>query len=141
MALTQTVSSDVERLVAEVAPDAEVLLVEQLSADRLRIYLDTADGVNLKLCETVTRHLRESFGHLIVEVSSPGLDRPLVKPEHFKKYQGNKIRVKVQSDLDGKKSFTGQLVGSTEDEVTIATESGVVTVSLKSIQRSNLVVE
>jgi ribosome maturation factor RimP len=72
-------------------------------------------------------------------VSSPGPQRPLSKPDHFRRYVGRRARVRTRGPLDGHTSFTGELVGATEDTVTVAADTGVVSIAYADIHRSNLV--
>jgi ribosome maturation factor RimP len=136
-----TPSEQIETRLAEAEPDVEVLAVEQIAAERLRIVIDRDGGVDLALCERVTRHLRDLLLDYALEVSSPGPERPLVKPEHFRRYLGRRARVRTREPRDGHKSFTGELVGASDEEVTVAAASGVVTIPYSEINRSNLVEE
>ena len=74
-----------------------------------------------------------------LEVSSPGRERPLSKPEHYRRFIGRRARVRTRDAHDGHKSFTGELVGASPTEVTIAADSGVVAIPYDAISRSNLV--
>ena len=80
--------------------------------------------------------MRERYA---LEVSSPGTDRPLTKPDHFHRFLGRRARVRTRDARDGHTSFTGELVGATESEVTIAVDDGVVAIPYDAIARSNLV--
>ncbi|HEX4720368.1 MAG TPA: ribosome maturation factor RimP [Thermoleophilaceae bacterium] len=122
-------------------PDVEVLLVEQTGAARVRLFIDHPEGVDLAMCERVTRHLGELLEQYSLEVSSPGPARPLVKPDHFRRFVGRRVKVRTRSDHEGRKSFTGELVGATDDQVTVAAEDGVVSIPYSDINRSNLVEE
>ena len=122
-------------------PDVEVLLVEQTGAARLRLFIDHPKGVDLALCERVTRELGDLLEQYSLEVSSPGAARPLVKPEHFRRFVGRRVKVRTGSDHEGRRSFTGELVGATDDQVTVAAEDGVVSIPYSDINRSNLVEE
>jgi len=131
--------ADIERLLAQSEPDVEVLLAEIVGGATVRLFIDHPDGVLLELCERVSTHLmpiRERFG---LEVSSPGAERPLTKPSHFRRFLGYRARVRTRGDHDGQRSFTGELVGATEAGVTIAAASGVVSIEYDDIKRSNLV--
>ena len=72
-------------------------------------------------------------------MSSPGPERPLAKPEHFRRYVGHRVRVRTREAVDGSKSFTGELVGASDEEVTVADPEGVVSVPYSEINTSNLV--
>src|SRR5947209_6726521 len=121
------IQSEIEARMAAVEPDVEVLLVEQVAAERLRVFVDRPGGVDLALCERVTNHLRDLLAEYSLEVSSPGPERPLTKPEHFRRYLGRRARVRTRGEREGRKSFTGELVGATERELTVAADGGVVT--------------
>ncbi|MTD43152.1 ribosome maturation factor RimP [Conexibacter sp. W3-3-2] len=122
-------------------PDVEVLLAEVVAGGTLRLFVDHPDGVSLALCEQVTRALEDLREQYALEVSSPGRDRPLVKPDHFRRFLGRRARVRTREARDGHKSFTGELVGADDREVTIAAETGVVAIPYTEIHRSNLVEE
>jgi ribosome maturation factor RimP len=134
----QTPSEQIETRLADVEPDVEVLAVDQIAAERLRIVIDRDAGVDLALCERVTRHLRDLLVDYALEVSSPGPERPLTKPEHYRRYLGRRARVRTREPRDGHKSFTGELVGVSEEEVIVAADSGVVSIPYSEINRSNL---
>lgn len=134
------IQQQIEARLAESAPDVEVLLAE-VSGETVRIFIDHPDGVSLDLCERVTNLLPEVRESHALEVSSPGRQRPLSKPAHFRRFLGRRARVRVREPRDGHKSFTGELVGASEQEVTIAADSGLVAIPYGDIARSNLVEE
>ncbi len=124
---------------ATAAPEVEVLLVEVVPGDTLQLFIDHPDGVTLALCEQVSGLLGEYRDQYTLEVSSPGQDRPLTKPAHFTRFLGRRARVRLREARDGHKSVTGELVGASDSEVTIAAGGGVVTIPYEQIARSNLV--
>lgn len=133
------IQDQIETTLRQAEPEVEVLLAEVLGGTTVRLFIDHPDGVSLELCERVTHHLagiRERYG---LEVSSPGSDRPLTKPAHFRRYLGHRARVRTRGAHGGQRSFTGELVGASESEVTIAAETGVVAIPYTEIKRSNLV--
>lgn len=132
------IQSEIEARLAASAPDVEVLLAE-LSGDTLRLFIDHPDGVTLGLCEQVSGLLGEYRERYSLEVSSPGSDRPLTKPSHFNRFLGRRARVRLREAREGHKSVTGELVGASEREVTIAASGGVVSIPYEQIARSNLV--
>jgi ribosome maturation factor RimP len=136
-----TLQTDIEARLAQTAPDVEVLLAEVVGGDTLRLFIDHPDGVTLDLCERVTHLLPEVREHYALEVSSPGRTRPLTKPDHFRRFLGRRARVRLRDARDGHSSFTGELVGATEAEVTIAADDGVIAIPYADIRRSNLVEE
>src|SRR3954453_9044392 len=132
--------ADIEARLADVEPDVEVLLFEPANASTMRLVIDSPDGVTLATCERVTTHLRDLLQESGLEVSSPGPERPLTKPEHYRKYLGRRARVQVfpREEHGGRKSFTGELVGASDEEVTVAAADGVVAIPYSDINRSNL---
>lgn len=133
-----SIQADIEAKLAERQPEVEVLLAE-LRGDTVELYIDHPDGVTLDLCEQVTHALPEILEDHGLTVSSPGLERPLSKPDHFRRFIGRRARVRTRASHDGHKSFTGELVGASDTEVTIAADTGVVAIPYDDISRSNLV--
>jgi len=133
-----TLQAEIEAQLASAEPDVEVLLAE-VAGDTLRLFIDHPDGVTLDLCERVTHQLAAVRERYALEVSSPGSDRPLTKPAHYHRFLGRRARVRTRDARDGHKSFTGELVGATDEEVTIAVDDGVVAIPYSAIARSNLV--
>ena len=107
----------------------------------MRLVIDSPEGVTLATCERVTGHLRDLLQETGLEVSSPGPERPLTKPEHFRRYIGRRARVRTRKDgrvSEHQRSFTGELVGASDAEVTVAADTGVVSIPYSEINRSNL---
>jgi ribosome maturation factor RimP len=132
------IQADIEARLAEVEPDVEVLLAEVLGGRLVRLFIDHTDGVTLDLCERVTRLLPEVRERYALEVSSPGAERPLTKPEHFRRFVGRRARVRTRGQHDGHRSFTGELLRATDEGVTVAADTGVVSIAYADIMRSNL---
>ena len=128
---------DIETRLATAEPDVEVLLAEE-ARGTVRLFIDHPSGVTLELCERVTKHLSELLAEYSLEVSSPGPERPLTKPQHFRRFIGRRARVRTREARDGHKSFTGELVGASDEEVTVAADTGVVSIPYSEINRSNL---
>lgn len=105
-------------------------------------------GVSLDDCSNFSRIVSAALdvedpldGAYDLEVSSPGLDRPLRKPEHFRKYAGQKVKVKTYAPLEtaaGRKSFTGKLLGLFGGQVRIDVDGAVFDVPLAQISKANL---
>src|SRR5687768_5682839 len=134
-----TIQADIEARLSEVEPEVEVLLAEVVGGDLVRLFIDHPQGVTLDLCERVTNQLPEVRERYALEVSSPGTERPLSKPEHFRRYVGRRAKVRTRGDHDGRRSFTGELLNATDDAVTVAADTGVVSIAYADIHRSNLV--
>jgi ribosome maturation factor RimP len=135
------VQEEVEARLAQVEPEVELLSLERIAAERLRLVIDRPGGVDLALCERVTKLLGDLLVDYGLEVSSPGPARPLTKPDHFRRFVGRRARVKTLHERDGRRSFTGELVGASDDEVTVAADAGVVAIPYTEIHKSNLLEE
>ena len=92
----------------------------------LRLYIDNDTGIDLNHCEVVSRAAEEVLDahdpiptSYTLEVSSPGIERKLTKPEHYTKYQGQKVTLKLYGPQDGRKKFTGLLVSYQDDTITL----------------------
>src|SRR3954452_5008663 len=99
--LTREISDRVERGL----PGVEVLAVELIGSDRFCVYVDHGQGVDHALCARVTEELRESLREYSIDVSSPGIDRPLRRPEHFRSVVGRRVSLKTSAGIDGRKKF------------------------------------
>ena len=132
------IQTEIETRLAETEPQVEVLLAE-VRGDLVRLFIDHPQGVSLELCERVTNLLPELRERYALEVSSPGAQRPLTKPEHFRRYVGRKAKVRTRDAKDGHRSFTGELLNANDDTVTVAASTGVVSIAYADIHRSNLV--
>jgi ribosome maturation factor RimP len=136
------IQTEIEERLQSAVPEVEVVLAEVVGGGEdsvLRVYIDHPDGVTLKLCEQVTGVLGEYRERYGLEVSSPGVDRPLTKPAHFSRFLGHRAQLRLRDARDGHKSVTGELVGVSEQEITIAAPEGVVSIPYEQIARSNLV--
>ena len=138
---TNPLQIDIEQRLASAEPGVELLACEKVGAERLRLFIDHPNGVDLALCERVTAHLRDLLVDYALEVSSPGPERPLTKPEHFRRFIGRRARIRLREPRDGHRSYTGELVGASDDEVTVAAPEGVVAIPYSEINRSNLMPE
>jgi ribosome maturation factor RimP len=135
----ESLQTEIERRLAASEPEVEVLLAEVVSGGTLRLFIDHPEGVTLDLCERVSGHLNDYRDRYSLEVSSPGQDRPLTKPQHYTRFLGRHARVRLREARDGHGSVTGELVGASDRDVTIAAQQGVVTIPYEQIARSNLV--
>jgi len=104
----------------------EMLGIEHAAAGSaeavLRVYIDHAKGIRVDDCEAVSRQLSSVLdvedpisGHYALEVSSPGLDRPLFSVEQIERQRGNRIRVRLEQKLDGRRNFEGEVLGVSAD--------------------------
>lgn len=111
----------------------------------MRVYIDKSTGIGVDDCAFVSEHLSramtvEGFGYERLEVSSPGLDRPLAKQADFARFHGRKARVVLRVALNGRKNFTGTIGDLSESGIQLIPEhGGAVTLSLANIEKARLV--
>ncbi len=129
----------IERRIEGLDPRLELITLERPTAETLRLYIDHPEGVDLELCERVTNELRDLLESWSLEVSSPGADRPLTKPEHFRRFVGRRVKVRTDDAIAGRRNFTGTLTGADEESVSIDAEGDAVRIPLTGIRRSNLI--
>jgi ribosome maturation factor RimP len=118
-------------------PGTEVLAVELTSPDRFTVYVDHVQGVDHALCERVTNVLRDYLREYSVDVSSPGIERPLRKPSHFRNVVGRRVTLRTA----GRSRLRGEVVAAGERSVTVRTDADSVDIPYDSIVRGNLIEE
>lgn len=160
--MQDALQKQVEELIVPIIEDFRYELVDlelkrEGAAWMLRIFIDKPGGITLDDCVAVSREVGAILeiedpikSAYRLEVSSPGLDRPLKKPADFERFSGRKVKVKCFSLLDpderghARKTFTGSLLGLVGDQVRIEQDDkrgGVVTIPLAEISTANLVEE
>jgi len=117
-------------------PGVDVLAVELQTPSRFRVYIDHADGVDHALCARVTDVLREYLREYSVEVSSPGVDRPLRRQEHFEAAVGRRIQLRT-----GGRKLRGEVLSADEQRVRVAASDGETEIPYAEIVRANLIDE
>ena len=137
----QQIQENIETRLGDREPDVELLALEQPAAERLRLVIDSPDGVDIAMCERVTGALRDLLEDWSLEVYSPGPERPLTKPEHYRRFLGNRVRVKTSEEIGGRHSFTGTLTAADDERLSVEAPDGAVTIPLRTVRRSNLVPE
>ncbi len=112
----------------------------------IRLFIDKADGVGLEDCETVSRQVSALLdvedpvpGHYVLEVSSPGLDRRLTKVEHFERFMGEDIRVKLRIPLSGRVNFRGALRAVDEENIEVEVDGESHRLPIATIQSARLI--
>jgi ribosome maturation factor RimP len=135
----QQIEETITSRLRDAEPGVELLALERPAAERLRLVIDSDEGVDIALCERVTGALRDLLESWSLEVSSPGPERPLTKPEHFRRFIGSRVRVRTEEEIEGRRSFTGRLAGADENQVSVEAAEGAVTIPLAAVRRSNLV--
>ncbi len=137
-ALTREIATAVEQGL----PGVEVLAVELSGPQRFTVFIDHPKGVDHALCERVTQLLRGYLDRYTVDVSSPGTERPLRKPAHFRNAIGRKVAVRTETDIQGRKRFRGTVTAADTTELALAVAgSERVSIPYEAIVRGNLVDE
>lgn len=116
-------------------PGTEVLAVELSGPERFTVFVDHAQGVDHALCERVTHVLRDYLRDYSVDVSSPGLERPVRREAHFRNAVGRRVALRT----DERKNIRGEVVAAGERTVTLKTDSGALDIPYDSIVRGNLI--
>jgi ribosome maturation factor RimP len=142
-----------ERIKRVVAPavaaaDCELLGVEVLprgGALLLRVYIDTPDGVTVDDCERASRQVSAALdvedpipGAYTLEVSSPGIERPLFEPEHFARFAGEPVHVRLEAPLEGRRNLKGLLRGFSDGAVLVEEDGRQWRVPYESVARAHL---
>ena len=135
-----SIQTEIEETLTERTPDVEVLLAEVVGTDVLRLFIDHPDGVTLEVCERVTHALPEVRERYALEVSSPGTERPLTKPEHFRRFVGHEAKVRLAEPMDGRRNFTGVIESAGENDFVLKLSEGGAEVELPfgSVSRAHL---
>jgi ribosome maturation factor RimP len=132
---------EVAETVESSIPDVEVLAVELGGPEHITVYVDHPDGVDHALCERVTDELRSYLDRYRVDVSSPGLERPVRTRAHFADALGKRVALRTNVELDGRKRFRGEVVGAGELEATLDVGDERVDIPYEAIVRGNLIEE
>ena len=138
-----------QKLLQQVAPrieseltGVEVLALELMTPSRFCVYVDRPDGgVDHALCKQVTDVLRDLLREYTIDVSSPGLARPLRKPGHFANVVGRRVSLRTSQPVAGRSKFKGLLKDAGEQSVTLGVEEADVTIPYDAIVRGNLIDE
>ena len=135
------IQREVAATVEERLPDVEVLAAELSGPERLTVYIDHPEGVDHALCEQVTDVLRSYLDHYTLDVSSPGLERPLRTPRHFAGVVGRRAAIRTSTEIAGRKRFRGEVVAADDSEVTLESGGGHIRIPYDAIARGNLIDE
>ena len=123
--------------------------IEYLSQGRhtlVRIYIDKEDGIGVEDCEKVSRQVSSLFdvedpvaGQYTLEVSSPGMDRPLYTVEQYQRFVGEQVAIKLSRAFEGRKKFSGQLVAVENDELVVQVDDEQYILPVELIDKANIV--
>src|SRR5215813_6872941 len=122
-------------------PGVEVLAVELANPERFVVYVDHPDGVDHALCARVTDVLRDYLREYTVDVSSPGIERPLRKPAHFEQVLGRRVSLRTREPVDGRSKFKGDLQQAGADVLTLGVDGKAIEIPYEAIVRGNLIDE
>ena len=137
----RTLQREIGRTVEQGLPGVEVLAVELSGPERFCVYVDHPRGVDHGLCERVTGVLRPYLDRFTVDVSSPGLERPLRKPAHFANAVGRSVAVRTAAQLEGRRRFRGHVERADDTAVTLRLDDMSVALPYDAIVRANLIDE
>jgi len=122
----------------------ELVAMERIGRGLLRLYIDKPEGINLDDCVRVSNQLTRMFlvenvDYDRLEVSSPGLDRPLVKPEDFRRFAGQKAVIQLRVPLEGRKKFTGVLGELRDGMLDLVVDGATLALPLADFESARLV--
>src|SRR4051812_46290865 len=122
-------------------PGVDVLAVELLAPSRFCVYVDHPEGVDHALCSRVTDLLRDYLREYTVDVSSPGIERPLRKQQHFARVIGQPVALRTAAPLAGRSKFKGRVKDAGTDALTVEVDGTDVDIPYGAIVRGNLIDE
>ena len=134
-------TSEVSLLVERAMPEVDVLAVELTSPTRFCVFVDHPGGVDHALCQSVTDLLRDYLDRYTVEVSSPGTERPVRKPDHFQHALGRSVALRTAEAIHGRKRFRGRVVAARDRTFRLATETDEFDIPYENLVRGNLIDE
>ncbi len=112
----------------------------------IRVFIDSPDGVGLEDCENVSRQISTFLdvedpvpGHYVLEVSTPGLDRRLTKLEHFQRFTGEDVQIKLRFPLDGRRNFRGALKAAEGESIEVEVDGESHSLPIATIELARLV--
>jgi ribosome maturation factor RimP len=137
----KTLFREIAPQVENAIPGVEVLALELTGPERFTVFIDHPRQVDHALCARVTDVLRPYLREYTIDVSSPGLDRPLRTPAHFERAVGRQVALRTSQDIAGRKRFKGALVGTSPAGVRVSTDSDEYEIPYETIVRGNLIEE
>ncbi len=129
----------------------ELLGLEHTSSGKhsvLRVYIDSDNGVGVNDCESVSRQVSAIMdvedpisGQYNLEISSPGIERPLFTIAHYQRFLGNEVNLRLYRPIDGRRKFTGSIgsISEANNTIELVTGLGPVTMDLSLIEKANLI--
>jgi ribosome maturation factor RimP len=110
----------------------------------IRVFIDSPKGINVDDCAAVSNHLTRLFAveeieYSRLEVSSPGLDRPLRQPKDFRRFEGERAQVRMRVPIEGRKNFVGILRGASDAELRLEVDGALLSLELAQVEKARLV--
>lgn len=112
----------------------------------LRVFIDSPNGITVDDCATVSRQISAVLdvedpiaGEYLLEVSSPGMDRPLFTLDQFRRFSGERVKIRLRSPFEGRRNFKGQLIGVEEDEVVLAMDEHEYLLPVELIDKAQVI--
>jgi ribosome maturation factor RimP len=137
----RTLFREIAPQVETAIPGVEVLALELTGPERFTVFIDHPRQVDHALCARVTDVLRPYLREYTVDVSSPGVERPLRTPAHFERAVGRQVALRTSQDISGRKRFKGSLVGTGPAGVRVSTDGDEYEIPYETIVRGNLIEE
>jgi ribosome maturation factor RimP len=137
----KTLFKEIAPQVEQAIPGVEVLALELSGPERFTVFIDHPQQVDHALCARVTDVLRSYLREYTVDVSSPGVERPLRTPAHFERAIGRRVALRTVRDIAGRKRFKGEVVGTTPSALRVATGGETYEIPYDAIVRGNLIEE
>lgn len=138
---TEAIAEDVERVLGAALPAIDLVDVRVVPGGVLRVLVDHPEGVDHERCAEVGRALVAFRERYALEVSSPGIPRPLTKPAHYERFRGREVDVRLHAPLEGRRRVRGELLESDAQRVVVRDEDGALEIPFAAISRAHLVEE
>jgi ribosome maturation factor RimP len=138
---TEAIAEDVERVLGAAMPAIDVVAVKVLPGGVLRVLIDLPGGVDHERCVEAGKALvafRETYA---LEISSPGIPRPLTKPAHYARFIGREADLRFHTVYEGRRRISGELVESDGQRVVVRDADGALEIPFTAISRAHLVEE
>jgi ribosome maturation factor RimP len=138
---TEAIAEDVERVLGAALPALDVVDVRILPGGILRVLIDHPEGIDHERCAEAGRALVAFRERFALEVSSPGIPRPLTKPAHYERFRGREGDLRLHAPLDGRRRIRGELLESDAQRAVVRVEDGALEIPFAAISRAHLVEE
>ena len=137
--MNEQLQTEIEEMLRDGSPDVEVVLAERAGPGLVRVVIDHPDGVDTDLCERVSRELSPIRDRYALEVSSPGVERPRVRPPHYQRVVGKRVDLRTIEPIDGRRHFTARLAGADDAGIDLDQDGQTVRIGYDEIRRGRLV--